>query len=152
MRNVLTKLFGTIVVAVGRSRHFGRRGRIPLAGIAGQERLRLLRPRIVRSFERVAARRRHCGAILRPKLAHGMDSFEEPALRFPGAEPDMEDRPGRDIDPAQAIRQDLCRRRLRQSRPRGHAEFHRGEWTRRLGHFRRREPAGFIGGVSQAIR
>ncbi len=70
-----------------------------------------------------------------------MDFGEGSALGFPGPEPDLEAWRRLDIDPAQAIRQDLCRRRLRQWRPRRHAEFHRRERSRRLGHPGRREPA-----------
>jgi hypothetical protein len=40
-----------------------------------------------------------------------------------------------------AVRQDLCRRRLRQPRPRRHAEFHCRERTGRLGDRGCREPA-----------
>ena len=87
-----------------------------------------------------------------PKFAGGLELPEQPALRFSGAKPDMEAWQRLDINPAQAIRQDLCRRGLQQQWPRGHVEFYSGEWARRLGHFRCREPARFPAHVPCAVQ
>jgi hypothetical protein len=138
--------------SVGRSRYPGRGGRIPFAGIAGQERLRLLRRPLVRSLRRPAARYLHRTAVLRSKPAGRVEFPQGRAIRFFRPEPDLEARRRLDIDPAPAIRQDLCHRRLRQPRPRRHTEFHCRERTRRLGDHGCREPARFTADVSRPVR
>jgi hypothetical protein len=52
------------------------------------------------------------GQFFDPKPAPGVARVKQAALRLSGPEPDVEARRHLDINPAQAIRQDLCRRRL----------------------------------------
>jgi hypothetical protein len=124
---------------------------ISFAGIAGPQRLWLLRQGLVGFFARAAARCGHRGAILRSEPTQGVEFAQKRTLRFPGAEPKLETRRRLDHHHPPAIRQDLRRSRLRQSWPRRHPEFHPGERTRWLADFRRRKSARFSAHVPRPV-